>query len=407
MSSTPKNVRNLRIVADENIPFVNEFFSSLGEVYTYPGRTLSAADVASADVLLVRSVTPVNESLLSGSRVQFVGTCTIGTDHLDIAYLEQRKITYRSAPGCNANSVVEFVMSVLASLKPDWQKASFGVIGCGNVGGHLYRILKTLGLPVEAYDPFLSAESGLNLASLEEVLEADVVCLHTPYTTAGSYPTHHLLDETRLQKLSDGCLLINAGRGAAISNQSLKSVLRDRSDLRVALDVWEPEPALDVELMDQVDCATPHIAGYSFDGKVEGTSMIYHGLCEHLGIEPRVSSNQLLQDDPSNRIEINLNALCPEPSAVGTLINQAIQTAYAVLEDDQRTRAVLGQADSRGSATVRSKKFDELRKTYPKRREFHCAVITQLPQYLSDNEKKSLSNSLATLGFTLAIREES
>lgn len=408
MTSKAQNESNkLRIVADENIPFVREFFSSLGEVDTYPGRTLQAEDVATADVLLVRSVTPVNKTLLEGSQVKFVGTCTIGTDHLDIAYLDATGINYASAPGCNANSVVEFVFSVLANLKPDWQQASFGVIGCGNVGGHLHRRLKALGLSVHCFDPFLSAEDNSDLTSLEEVLSSDVVCMHTPYTNDGDYPTHHLLNDSQLRTLKPGSLLINAGRGPAISNGALKSLLKQRQDLKVALDVWEPEPALDVELMDLVNGATPHIAGYSFDGKVEGTAMIYRSLCQQLGIKPRVSTSDLLKGDTSNRSELNLDELCPQQIGVNDVVNRAITSAYCSTEDDQRTRAVLGESISRNSDEVRSKLFDQLRKTYPKRREFHCTVITKLPESLSQKEKKSLSNTLATLGFTLAIREES
>ncbi|MGH1371189.1 MAG: 4-phosphoerythronate dehydrogenase [Cellvibrionaceae bacterium] len=389
---------NLRIVADENIPFVREFFRGLGSIETYPGRTLSSAQVMDADVLLVRSVTPVNETLLAGSSVKFVGTCTIGTDHLDIDYLDRHGIAYASAPGCNANSVVEYVFSVLAQLKPQWSSAKFGVVGCGNVGGSLYRRLKQLDLCVDVYDPFLDSAANPNLQSLEQVLSADVICLHTPHTNSGPFPSYHLLHESRLQQLPKGCLLINAGRGPAIDNQALKRLLKTRPDLTVALDVWEPEPELDTELMDLVQLSSPHIAGYSFDGKVEGTAMIYRALCATLGCEPQHNAEELLRHDQSNQTPLNL------ADAEGTceqVANQAITMAYDVRADDRRTRDTLGAQACRDSNVVLAKRFDQLRKAYPKRREFPCFTIDALPRAFSSTQKKSLSKTLATLGFIL------
>jgi len=391
---------SLRIVADENIPFVHEFFDALGEVTTFAGRTLSAEHVAEADVLLVRSVTKVNEELLAGSRVKFVGTCTIGTDHLDTEYLQSQDIHYASAPGCNANSVVEYVFSVLATLKPDWNDATFGIIGCGNVGGKLRLRLKALGLSVAVYDPFLSSSANPDLASLDAVLEADVICMHTPFTQAGPYPTLHLLDEERLQSLKPGALLINAGRGPAVDNQALKRVMAQRTDLKVALDVWEPEPNLDTDLLDRVHRVSPHIAGYSFDGKVQGTAMIYRALCNQYAIEPLCSADQLLASDESNQVSLHL-AGCE--GDVVDVANQAILAAYNVSDDDARTRAALGHASCRESDVILAESFDQLRKSYPKRREFPCFSIASMPSTLTQNEKKSLSELLASLGFTLAI----
>lgn len=391
----------LKIVADENIPFVTEFFSTLGNVSTYPGRTLSAEQVKEADVLLVRSVTPVNRELLAESNVQFVGTCTIGIDHLDTAYLGQQGIPFHSAPGCNANSVVEYIFSVLAKAKPNWLQARFGIIGCGNVGGHLYRRLRALGLPVVCYDPFLSVVDHPDLSELENVLSADVVCLHTPYTREGEYPTYHLLNEESLNTLKPGCLLINAGRGPAIDNQALKRVLQQRGDLTAVLDVWEPEPNLDVELMERVALASPHIAGYSYDGKVEGTAMIYRALCRHLNREEAVSSALLLNNDSSGTQKLELETT-PD-SDLQSLTNQAILQAYDVGKDDARMRARLLAESCLQSIEAFAQGFDELRKHYPKRREFPCFHIDLSSAELSRDKKKPLNNVLATLGFILTI----
>lgn len=399
LNTSGSNV-NLRIVADENIPFVHEFFDTLGEVSTVPGRTITAEQVSGADVLLVRSVTQVNAALLAGSSVKFVGTCTIGTDHLDTQYLHSQAISYASAPGCNANSVVEYVFSVLAELKPDWNCASFGIIGCGNVGGRLQQRLKALGLPVVVYDPFLNPSENSDVTSLEAVLESDVICMHTPFTQDGPYPTRHLLDQANLKRLKPGCLLINAGRGPAVDNQALKRVMAEREDLNVALDVWEPEPNLDVELLDRVQLASPHIAGYSFDGKVEGTAMIYRALCAHYEIEPLCSVDQLLAVDDSNQTSLSLADF---DGGLMEIVNQTILAAYNVSDDDRRTRAALGHESCRESEALLSERFDQLRKGYPKRREFPCFSIESIPNRLPQNEKKSLSKLLATLGFTLAI----
>lgn len=393
----------LQIVADENIPLVSEFFTTLGDVSTYPGRTMTAEQVKNADVLLVRSVTPVNEKLLAGSKVQFVGTCTIGIDHLDVEYLQRKGIVYHSAPGCNANSVVEYIFSVLAKVKFDWLQASFGIIGCGNVGGHLYRRLKALGLPVVCYDPFLTTDDNPDLRELDEVLNAEVICMHTPLTLDGEYPSHHLLDEARIQQLKPGSLLINAGRGPVIDNQALKRVLQQRDDLTVVLDVWEPEPNLDTELMQQVALASPHIAGYSYDGKVEGTAMIYRALCHQLNCEQTVLSSQLLQDDSVEFKKILPGDMPDSGDVLQSTVNQIILQAYDVGEDDRRMRTKLLGNDCRQSAQAFAQGFDELRKHYPKRREFPCFQVDLSSKNFSSDKKKSLNKLLATLGFDLTI----
>lgn len=390
----------LQIVADENIPLAHDFFQALGDVRLYPGRNLQANQVRDADVLIVRSVTQVNEALLQGSRVKFVGTCTIGTDHLDIDYLEHCGIAYHSAPGCNANSVVEYIFSVFARLRPDWRQRQVGIIGCGNVGGHLYRRLQALGLVVRCFDPFVSRDNITDLEDLEAVLTSDIICMHTPLTHDGPYPTKHLLGAQQLRQLKPGCLLINAGRGPAVDNQALKARLAQRDDITAVLDVWEPEPNLDIDLMAKVALASPHIAGYSFDGKVAGTAMIYRALCRHLGVNESLSAELLLAQDISEQKVITLRG-----ASESECINNAIIDAYDVGQDDQRMRESLLNIEDGGSGDFASR-FDGLRKHYPKRREFHCFSVEALPETLPQAEKKSLSKTLATLGFTLAIREE-
>ncbi|MYM61989.1 DUF3410 domain-containing protein [Pseudomaricurvus sp. HS19] len=386
----------MRIVADENIPFVEQVFGSLGQVTTLPGRTMTAAQVAEADVLLVRSVTAVNKALLQGSRVKFVGTCTIGTDHLDIAWLQQQGITAASAPGCNANSVVQYALAVMALLRPGWRQMTVGIVGCGNVGDRLRQKLLALGVQVHCYDPWLTPQQVPQLTSLEVVLGCDIVCLHAPLVHTQPHPSWHLLDLPRLQQLGQGTLLMNAGRGAVIDNQALKTVLASRRDLTVALDVWEPEPLLDLELLQQVALATPHIAGYSYDGKVGGTVQIAAALCEHLGLEPVADLKTLLSADASSHQSLAWSGH-EGGAGVDAWLNDAILATYDLVGDDSRCRQALLQADGE---LARARAFDELRKHYPKRREFDSFRLGALPDGLSATEKKSLNQWLATLGMS-------
>ncbi|WP_049723811.1 4-phosphoerythronate dehydrogenase [Gilvimarinus polysaccharolyticus] len=358
----------MKIVIDENIPLAEDFFSAHGEIVRLPGRQLSAADVADADALLVRSVTRVDEALLGGSQVKFVGTCTIGMDHLDQPWLDQQGIRYINAPGCNANSVVEYVYAALAHLNIDWRGKTVGIIGCGNVGGALYRALTAQGVNCRCYDPLLSLEQNPDLCELEDVLQCDIVSLHTPLTTTGMHPSRHLLTEQQLLQLPRGGILLNCGRGAVIDNKALLQVMHERSDLQVVLDVWEWEPNIDLSLLARVALGSPHIAGYSFDGKLKGTAMIYDAFCESFGLAPSVTLTDVLPAVEHNRIEAPLGA--DDWQAVRELIDQV----YAIAADDKRLRTVASDAGGQGEAL--SQGFDQLRKDYPVRREFNNYQVT-------------------------------
>jgi erythronate-4-phosphate dehydrogenase len=373
----------MKIVADENIPLVEAFVGHLGEIVRRPGRQLNAADVKDATALLVRSVTPVNASLLADSSVSFVGTCTIGVDHLDAHFLNKKNIAYASAPGCNANSVVEYVYAALCELDIDWIGKRVGIIGCGNVGGLLHRRLRAQGVECLCYDPFLTPEQNADLAVLEDVLACDIVSLHTPLTTTGPFPTHHLLSTHELQQLKEGAVLLNCGRGAVIDNQALLQLLQQRSDLRVVLDVWESEPGISRELLDKVALGTPHIAGYSFDGKLRGTEMIYEALCKHLQHLPERSLQQLVP--PLENPAINLSS-----GDSWTIIKALIKQIYAITADDHALRQL---AASTPSAEAFAQGFDHLRKHYPVRREFHNYQLNW------EVAEPALTSRLQALGF--------
>lgn len=353
----------MRLVADENIPLLDEFFAGFGEIRRLPGRAIDRAAVADADILLVRSVTRVDRALLQGSPVKFVGTCTIGTDHLDLDYFQEAAIAWASAPGCNARGVVDYVLGSLLVLAEeqgvDLASRSYGIVGAGQVGGRLLKVLRALGWRVLVCDPPRQAAEGGDFIDLEQlVAECDVISLHTPLDRDGPHPTHHLFDAARLVQLKTGAWLINASRGAVVANAALRELLGQRQDLRVVLDVWEDEPQVDVELAGLCRIATPHIAGYSLDGKLRGTAQIYQALCRHLNC-------------PETR---TLDALMPAPWLRGLTLDGAADPAWALatlcraVYDPRRDtagfrRSLLGDESSRRLA------FDRLRKHYPMRRE--------------------------------------
>ena len=351
------------IVADENIPLLDEFFAGFGEIRRLPGRGIDAAAVADADLLLVRSVTQVDRALLEGSAVKFVGTCTIGTDHLDLDYFQQAGIAWASAPGCNARGVVDYVLGSLLVLAEqqgvDLASRTYGVIGAGQVGSRLLKVLRGLGWGVLVCDPPRQAAEGGDFVSLQQVLdECDVISLHTPLERLGEHPTHHLFDSLRLAALKPGSWLINASRGAVVDNQALRELLTQRSDLQVVLDVWEGEPQADVELAALCRIATPHIAGYSLDGKLRGTAQIYQALCQHLGVASSIELAQLMPAPWLSELTIDASA------APAWALASICRAVYDPRRDDADFRRSL-----QGDAATRRAAFDGLRKHYPMRRE--------------------------------------
>jgi erythronate-4-phosphate dehydrogenase len=360
----------MRIVADENIPLLDAFFAGFGDIRRYPGRTLDRTAVADADILLVRSVTKVTRELLEGTPVRFVGTCTIGTDHLDLDYFKEAGIQWSSAPGCNARGVVDYVLGSLLTLAEiegaDLTQRTYGVVGAGQVGGRLVEVLRGLGWNVLVCDPPRQAEEGGNYVSLEEIIaRCDVISLHTPLTKSGALSTWHLLDRPRLQQLKHGAWLINAARGPIVDNSALREVLLEREDLQAVLDVWEQEPLVDVALAELCVIGTPHIAGYSLDGRQRGTAQIYQALCAHLGQTPTISLDDLL---PRPWLaQMTLDAGTDPAWALNTLC----RGVYDPRRDDADfRRSLIGDSAEQRLA------FDALRKHYPPRREIEGLKVS-------------------------------
>lgn len=375
----------MKIVADENIPLIHKFFDDIGSVETYPGRELSSQQLAGADVLLVRSVTPVNQALLDNSKVKFVGTCTIGYDHVDIDYLNANNIAFTSAPGCNANSVVEYIISCLSVLSEtknlNLNEMTVGIVGCGNVGGRLAKKLKQLGLHSRCYDPLIDQEG---MSTFEEILDCDVISLHTPLTTDGKYPTQHLFNASVLSKLNENQTLINSGRGGVIDGSALKLKLKKEPKFTVILDVWENEPAIDPELASLVTFGTPHIAGYSLDGKVAGTEMIYQALCRNFGLPVRKKAAQFMPEPPLSKLTFSSQA------NISDAMHTAVRSCYDVRYDHyQLMRSLSGTEPQRRIA------FDQLRKAYRARREFNTVKVSL------KNADSSLYSMFRNLGFNV------
>ncbi|MNF86112.1 Erythronate-4-phosphate dehydrogenase [compost metagenome] len=354
-----------------------------------PGRSIDRATVEQADVLLVRSVTRVDRELLEGSKVRFVGTCTIGTDHLDLDYFQQAGITWSSAPGCNARGVVDYVLGSLLTLAEiegaDLTQRTYGVVGAGEVGGRLVKVLQGLGWKVLVCDPPRQAAEGGDYVSLEQIIEqCDVISLHTPLTRRGAQPTWHLFDEKRLNQLKPGTWLINASRGPVVDNRALRQVLLQREDLQAVLDVWEAEPEVDVALAELCVLATPHIAGYSLDGKQRGTAQIYQAYCAFLGQAPQVSLNDLLPAPWLAQVTLSGDT---DPAWALAMLCRGV---YDPRRDDADFRRSLV-----GSVSEQRAAFDGLRKNYPSRREIDGLQVR------IDGEAPALQQIVAALGATV------
>ena len=378
----------MKIIADENIPCVEQAFASLGEVTLLPGRGMQPQQVRDADILLVRSVTSVDRILLEGSSVRFVGSATIGFDHVDRAWLQQHDIGFATAPGCNATSAAEYVVSALLVLaeRKDFELAgkTVGIIGCGNVGSRVRNKLAALGMRCVVNDPPLQAQGGHDdFVSLDEVLQADVITVHVPYTRDGLHPTHHLVDSAVLRRLKTDALFINTSRGAVTDNPALNKLLAERDDLSVVLDVWEGEPAISTELLERVDLGTPHIAGYSLDGKLRGTEMIYQAACEHFG--------QSGQWRAADNLPAGSVIECNE-SGVTAMLRAAVFSTYDIRADDACLRTMLSLPAGEQPAY-----FDQLRKEYPVRREFSTTSV------LVDDADSECEPVLRGLGFPVAV----
>lgn len=390
MKDKVDTMKNLTIVADSNIASLDEFFNpvALGQnteqqvqVIRVAGRDINAQLMADVqpDVLLIRSVTSINESLLSDNNsVKFVGSATIGTDHVDQEYLAERNITFANAAGCSKHSVAQYVVTAILTLRPQyWQQSTkpltLGIIGLGNIGSTLAQYANDLGWKILGYDPLL-ATSDINNASLEQVLsQSDIVSLHVPLTdkkdtdvqdavsnsisnNVSDYPTRHLINAETLTLMSPHTMLINSARGPVIDAAALEADI-DATKRQVVLDVFEHEPQISESLLSKLAIATPHIAGYTLEGKLRGTQIIYDALCEKLAVLPVLSMHQLLPLNTYLWFELKEHP-------------DRLQKFYDIRKDDAALRNKMTNGKVKGSD------FDQLRRDYHLRREWQAQTIS-------------------------------
>lgn len=381
----------LKIVADAAIPFANTFFSAVGEVTLINGRDITPAAVRNADVLVTRTVTPVNESLLRDSPVRFVASVTSGLDHVDGEYLESRHIGFAYAPGCNARSVAEYVLSSLCVLSDqagfDLLDKRVGIIGCGQTGSMVRALLQALGMECLIHDPPLEERGGAGpFCNLEDILAADILTLHVPLTDGGNHPTRGMFSEALMNRLKDDIILINTSRGGVADERALLDLLRRHPRAAAVVDVWANEPDITLELVRKAAIATPHIAGYSTDGKLKGARMVYERICDYFDIKREEILPPLPQAGTGT---ITLSG----PETIQDAIRMAVLSSYDVRSDSIALRRILDI-----DAGERRLYFDELRNHYPLRREFPAMNI-ELINDISGMEKK-----LTALGFKVTAR---
>ncbi|MBE0571019.1 MAG: 4-phosphoerythronate dehydrogenase [Ignavibacteriaceae bacterium] len=363
----------MNLIVDENIAFAQEAFSRFGNAILVDGRTLTNKNVKDADVLLIRSITKVDAELLRESKVQFVGTATIGTDHIDLDYLKSKNISFADAKGCNADSVAEYVFTALLKITSEKNISlngkTIGVVGIGNIGSRVVLLAESLGMKVIKNDPPLERKRvGKNYVSFDEVLKADIITLHVPLSFEGVDKTFHLLNENNLKEIKKDVIIINTSRGAVIDNTSLLNETI-RKDFNLILDVWEDEPLVNISVLAKTKIASAHIAGYSFEGKVNGTKIIYDALCKFTNTIPEWSPELPLIE----RKELELSDCNSDEERLYKLFS----SIYVIEKDDASLREI-----SNYKLNEQAGYFDLLRKTYPVRREFSNFTV-----HISETEK--------------------
>jgi erythronate-4-phosphate dehydrogenase len=355
----------MKIYYEDSLPYAKAFFSDVAECQVFSHRTVTAESLADADILLVRSTTKVNEQLLALNQgLKFVGTATAGTNHMDFNYLHGRGIQTASAAGCNAVAVAEYVLSAIFVMaeKLAWLLAdkTVGIVGAGHVGSALQQKLKALGIKTLLCDPPLQEQGDQReFVDMQQIMACDVITLHVPLVTEGLYPTAHLFDHVRLAKLSRDQVLINACRGEVLDNQAALALFKQGKPLNLVLDVWENEPAIELELVPYVALATAHIAGHTIEGKARGTEMLYHKVCKLLN-QPILKhlSDYLPLADPQV-VELQANELSEQ------VWRDLILSVYDIRNDDQQFKASINEPEQ----------FGYIRKNYAIRREFAALQV--------------------------------
>lgn len=373
----------MKIIIDDKIPYIRGAFESVAEVVYLPGSKTTAEIAKDADAIVTRTRTICNEKLLAGSSVKFIATATIGYDHIDTDYCEANGIRWTNAPGCNSKSVEQYIASTLMVLaeRKGWNlsEKTIGVVGVGNVGSKVARISEIFGMNVLLNDPPRErAEGAEKFVSIQTIMEkADIITLHVPLNMNGQDATFHLADNDFFSKLKRKPVLINSCRGEVTETKAVKEALNSGTISAFVCDCWENEPVLDLELLALTEIATPHIAGYSKDGKATGTLMSVQAISNffNLGLESWQPEGV---ENPNNpEIVIDGEGLTDQQ-----IIAKAILHSYDIRTDDTEFRTNV-------------EKFEQLRGDYPVRREFPAFTI------VPKNIDKMIVDKLKKLGFNI------
>ena len=373
----------MKIVADENIPFLKGVLEPYANVVYLPGKEISSGIVKNADALIIRTRTLCNKELLEGSSVKFIASATIGFDHIDDKYCKKQGIAWTNAPGCNSSSVQQFIAAVLIHVfrkhKLSAADLTLGVIGVGNVGSKVANLGNILGMKVLLNDPPRErSEGSAKFTELYDLLhQSDIVTFHVPLSFSGPDKTYHMVNNQFLNYLKHDCLLINTSRGSVVDEPALKQTLKQGRLKGVILDVWNNEPEIDRELLQMVDIGTPHIAGYSQDGKANGTSMSVKALAHYFNLPLKnwYPEEILSPVQPEIHLDGNLETL-------EMIWYKLIHHTYPVERDDLALRNM-------------QQEFENLRGNYPVRREFQAYSM------IPDNIPSSLIEKIKQLGFQI------
>jgi erythronate-4-phosphate dehydrogenase len=355
------------IVCDEQVPYARETFSRIGRICLLSADEIKSGNIRSADVLIVRSVTKVNSSLLSGCAVKTVGSVTSGIDHVDTAMLRRLGIKLISAPGSNANSVAEYVIASLSawSLKRGitLKGKKIGIVGVGQVGSRVDKKCRALGMKTIWYDPPLARRTGdPRYRPMRDIRSSDIITFHVPLTLKGRDATYHMAGDELFRSVKKPFLLINTARGKVMDEKAVLKYARQEMIRGLILDVWPDEPDVNPALLKMADIATPHIAGYSLDGRVRAVEMVFRALCRHYKIRDDRPVMDLLPAAAKALSKIPLSTANSEEK-----LKCAILSAYDPRIDDRKFRKICDLIPEKRRAY-----FERLRKDYPIRREYGC-----------------------------------
>ena len=376
----------IKVVADDKIPFLKGVLEPFADVMYVPGMKITNSILKDADALLTRTRTKCTTGLLSGTRVRFIGSATIGFDHIDTGYCELNNIKWTNAPGCNSSSVQQYITAALLKLENDKEfilkGKTIGIIGVGNVGSKVEAIARVLGMNVLLNDPPRAREEGMeNFVTIDEILKrSDIVTLHVPLNMEGDDKTFHLMNAATFELMRDNAWFINTSRGEITDTIALSGALLSGKLAGAILDVWENEPDIDADLLDHAFLATPHIAGYSADGKANGTAMTVNSLSSFFGLPLKNWYPGNIPDPLLPVIELDGAGKSDED-----ILKEAVFHTYNIDEDDARLRRL--PAD-----------FEMQRGNYPLRREFGSYSIKEI------NCSARCLNILERLGFRIKSR---